>query len=304
MQADSTEYQQLRRRLLTSSSVQAVGAGVTPNPGNNRSNVQAVGSDVVHRDVYSEVVDVGWFEAMEITHPVVEAMRDAGPSAPERVLINQAAAERFGFDEPAGRELILGPNYDEPIPLTVSGVLPNMHFRPMRAPIQPTVFRVRAERNYAYGPVVRFAPGRTGDGLQHVRAVWNELRPETPLQTVYLDEQVASLYEQEQRFGALSAVLAGIAIVLAALGLASLVAYLTRLRMKEIGVRKAAFLVGAPGAWLIADWWLGQFAYRVDLSPLVFVGTGLGALAVAVAAVSVQALRAARVSPADVLRSE
>ena len=242
MQADSTEYQQLRRRLLTSSSVQAVGAGVTPNPGNNRSNVQAVGSDVVHRDVYSEVVDVGWFEAMGIGHPVVEAMRDAGPSAPERVLINQAAAERFGFDDPAGRELILGPNYDEPIPLTVS------------------------------------------------------------------------------------AVLAGIAIVLAALGLASLVAYLTRLRMKEIGVRKAlggsvasivallnreyvqlvgaAFLVGAPGAWLIADWWPGQFAYRVDLLPLVFVGTGLGALAVAVAAVSVQALRAARVSPADVLRSE
>jgi len=156
--------------------------------------------------------------------------------------------------------------------------------------------------------------------------VWADLRPDTPLQTTFLDAQVAQLYEQEQRFGTLSAVLAGIAILLAALGLASLVAYLTRLRMKEIGVRKAlgasvpgivallnkeyvqivgvAFLVGAPGAWLTADWWLGQFAYQVGLSPLVFIGSGLGALAVAVAAVSVQALRAARVSPADVLRSE
>ena len=326
MEADSTAYQQLRRRLLASSSVRAVGAGVTPNPGTNRATFQAVGSDVVHRDVYSEVVDVGWFAAMGIAHPVVEAMREAGPSAPERVLINQAAMERFGFESAAGRELILGPNYDEPIPLTVDGVLPNMHFRPMRAPIQPTVFRVRPERTYAYGPVVRFAPDRMGDGMQHVRAVWNELRPNTPLQAIFLDEQVASLYEQEQRFGALSAVLAVIAILLAALGLASLVAYLTRLRMKEIGVRKAlggsvagivallnreyvqlvgvAFLVGAPGAWLVADWWLGQFAYRVDLSLLVFLGTGLGALAVAVAAVSVQALRVARVSPADVLRSE
>jgi ABC-type antimicrobial peptide transport system permease subunit len=137
---------------------------------------------------------------------------------------------------------------------------------------------------------------------------------------------VADLYEQEARFTTLSGVLAGIAILLAALGLASLVAYLTRLRMKEIGVRKAlggsvasivallnkeyvqlvgaAFFVGVPLAWWAAHTWLGQFVNQVGVSPLVFVGTGLGALVVAVLAVSTQALRAARVDPATVLRSE
>jgi len=324
--SDSTEYLQLKRRLEASSAVQAVGTGVTPNPGANRTNFGLPGSDVVQRDFHSEIVDVGWFDAMGIAHPVAGAMRAEGPTAPQRVLINEAAVERFGFESPVGQTIILGPNYDDPIRLTVDGVLPNMHLRPMRQAIKPTVFRVRAVRGAIYGAIVRFAPGRIDDGMQAVRAAWADLRPDTPLQTTFLSEQVASLYEQEQRFGTLAAALSGLAILLAALGLASLVAYLTRLRMKEIGVRKAlggsvasivallnkeyvqivgaAFVVGAPLAWLVADWWLGQFAYQVSISPLVFLGTGLGALVVAVAAVSTQAVRAARVDPAAVLRSE
>ena len=323
---DSTEYLHLQRRLLQSSAIEAVGTGVTPNPGTNRANVSTPRFDGVYRDFYSEIVDVGWFDAMGVSHPVIDAMRDDGLSAPQRVLINQAAVERFGFDAPVGKEIIIGPNYDEPIRLTVDGVLPNMHLRPMREPINPTIFRVRPTRQYVRGAVVRMAPGRMDDGMQHVRTVWADLRPDTPLQPVFMDEQVAALYEQEARFSTLSAVLAGLAILLAAIGLASLVAYLTRLRMKEIGVRKSlgasvpslvalmnkeyvrlvgiAFVVGTPLAWWAAHAWLSQFAYRVDLSAMTFLGTGLGALIVAVAAVSVQALRAARVDPARVLRSE
>jgi putative ABC transport system permease protein len=152
------------------------------------------------------------------------------------------------------------------------------------------------------------------------------MRPNTPLQTVFLDDSVAELYQQERRFTALAGALAVLAILMAAIGLASLVAYLTRLRTKEIGVRKAlggsvasivallnkeyvqivgvAFLVGAPLAWLAADWWLGRFAYRIGLSAWPFLAAGAGALVVAIGAVSTQALRAARVDPAQVLRSE
>jgi putative ABC transport system permease protein len=141
-----------------------------------------------------------------------------------------------------------------------------------------------------------------------------------------MSEEVAELYQQERRFTVLAAVLAGLAILMAAIGLAALVTYLTRLRTKEIGVRKAlggstasivallnreyvwivgaAFAVGAPLAWVGADWWLGRFAYRVGLSPWPFLAAGAGALAVAVAAVSTQALRAARIDPATTLRDE
>ena len=323
---DSTEYLQLRRRLQSSSAIEAVGTGVSPNPGGNRTNFGLPGGDAVQRDFHSETVDVSWFDAMGVEHPVVDSMRRAGPSGPPRVLVNQAVVDRFGFENPVGKTIILGPNYDEPNRLVIDGVLPNMHLRPMRQEIKPTVFRVRPVRSAIFGALVRFAPGRVNEGLRHVREVWAEIRPDAPLQTTFLDDQVAQLYDQERRFGTLAAVLSGLAILLAAIGLASLVAYLTRLRMKEIGVRKAlggsvtsivallnkeyvqivgaAFLVGAPLAWLAADWWLGRFAYRVDLSVWPFLAAGIGALVVAVLAVSTQALRAARVDPAQVLRSE
>ena len=323
--SDSTEYLRLKQQLEASSAIQAVGTGVSPNAGGNRSNYTLPGSDVVQRDVYTETVDVAWFDAMGVEHPVVETMRSAGPSAPQRVLINQAAADRFGFENPVGQEIILGPNYDEPRRLTVDGVLPNMHLRPMRQAIKPTVFRVRPVRGSIYGAVVRVAAGRVDEGMQQVRAVWSEIRPDTPLETTFLDDQVAKLYDQENRFLGLAGALTGLAILMAAIGLAALVAYLTRLRMKEIGVRKAlggsmtsivsllnkeyvqivgvAFVVGTPLAWIAADWWLGQFAYQIDLSVLPFLASGVGALFVAVVAGSTQAPRAAQGDPAKGLRA-
>jgi putative ABC transport system permease protein len=52
------------------------------------------------------------------------------------------------------------------------------------------------------------------------------------------------------------------------------------------------------------DAWLEGFAYRTTQPPLLFVGAGGVALAIALAAMSVQTLRAARTDPAEVLRSE
>ena len=208
----------------------------------------------------------------------------------------------------------------------IAGVMPDVHINSMREAIAPTVFAVSAQPSSGYNVLVRFAPGRTAEGLRHVRTVLADVRPDTPPEVSFLSEAVADLYDEERRFGILTTTLAALAILLAALGLAGLVGYLTRLRVKEIGVRKAlggsvggivallnreyvvivgvAFAVGVPLAWLAANWWLQRFAYRIELSPLVFIGAGVGALAVAVAAVSVQAVRAARVSPAEALRSE
>jgi putative ABC transport system permease protein len=253
-------------------------------------------------------------------------MQAQGPTGPPRALVNQAAADRLAPVDPVGRRWSFAPENPDATTYAIEGVLPNLHLNSMRRAIVPRLFEVFASPPAGYNILVRVTEGRTQAGLAHVRAVTDELFPDTPLRLTFLDDQVAQLYEQERRFMTLAAALAGLAILLAALGLASLVAYLTRLRQKEIGVRKSlgasvasivalvnreyvalvgvAFLVGAPLAWWAADAWLGQFAYRIALSPLVFGGAGLAALLVAALAVSTQALRAARVDPARVLRSE
>ena len=103
-------------------------------------------------------------------------------------------------------------------------------------------------------------------------------------------------------------------------------AYVVQRRIREIGVRKAlgatvthivvrlnrefvalvgvALVVAAPVAYWASREWLQTFAYRIDISPLVFLGTGMIALLVALSAASYQAWQAARINPADALRSE
>ena len=330
---DSTAYQQFRQRLTASSAIQAVGMGSAegvPRRPSSRAPFAISGADREYASGASREVDVHWFDVMGIEHPAIEAMQEDGAQAPTRYFVNPAAARLAPNDDIAVDRVAPGATFNftrsSAPPYPIAGVLPTIHLNSMRQSVDPALYEVTAAPSYGYNVLVRLVPGRIDDGLQAIRAAWPDVQPDTPLRTTFLDEDVAQLYEQEERFTTLSGVLAGIAILLAALGLASLVAYLTRLRMKEIGIRKAlggsvagivallnkeyvqivgaAFVIGAPLAWWAAQAWLGQFAYQVGVSPLVFVGAGLGALVVAVLAVSMQALRAARVDPATVLRSE
>ncbi|MND00773.1 hypothetical protein D3C83_195010 [compost metagenome] len=50
--------------------------------------------------------------------------------------------------------------------------------------------------------------------------------------------------------------------------------------------------------------WLENFAYRIDLTPLIFVGSGLIALSIAWATVGGTAARAANAKPVLALRYE
>lgn len=324
---DTAAYATWRQRLLTSAAITAVGMGPDPRPRIPTSTFALGGNpDRVYDSGQVRTVDVHWFDVMGIEPPAIDAMQEEGPGAPQRAFINETAATLLEGVDPIGQQWIVDPgggNFTTP---PIEGVLPDLYFHSMREELAPTAYRVHATPPWSTSILVRFAPGRLQAGMEHVRAVWSDERPDRPFQASFMSALVADLYEQEQRFTTLSAVLAGLAILLAALGLAGLVAYLTRLRLKEIGIRKAlggtatsivvllnkeyvklvgvAFVGGAPLAWWAAQSWLQQFALQVGVSPLVFLGSGLAALAVAVGAVSLQAGRAAGVDPATVLRSE
>jgi len=324
---DSARYQEIRGRLLESSAVEEVGMGPRPKTRRGRFPFALSGKqERVFDEGWVRTVDVHWFDVVGVEHPVVEQMKKEGPLAPPRVLLNQTAMQRVAPRNPVGERWITNPATGGFETAPIAGEISNMYIHSMREEISPTAYQIFSRPPWASSIMIRSAPGRMADALKHVEAVWEERRPNDPFKVSFLSSVVEELYEQERRFTALSGALTGLAILLAMIGLASLVAYLTRLRIKEIGVRKAlgsstasivallnreyvqivgvAFLVGAPVAWLAADWWLSQFASRVGVSPLTFVGSGAIALLVAIMAVSVQSLRAARVDPAKVLRSE
>lgn len=64
------------------------------------------------------------------------------------------------------------------------------------------------------------------------------------------------------------------------------------------------FALAAPLAWWGASRWLQTFAYRIELGAGPFLLAGAAVLAVAMATVGYQALRAARANPVDAIRQE
>jgi putative ABC transport system permease protein len=117
-----------------------------------------------------------------------------------------------------------------------------------------------------------------------------------------------------------------LAIMIACLGLLGLSAFMSEQRKKEIGVRKVlgssvagivlllskdfsrlvliAFVVVVPLAWYAINQWLSDFAYKIEVNPLIYLGAGCSVLAIAFTSVFYQAMKAALINPGDTLRSE
>jgi putative ABC transport system permease protein len=126
--------------------------------------------------------------------------------------------------------------------------------------------------------------------------------------------------------GTLFGIAAGLAVVIACIGLFGLAAFTVQHRRKEIGIRKVlgatatsivrlfaaqyaalvavAFIVAAPVSYFAMQAWLQDFAYRTDVGFGLLLSAGAVAMGVALATVCTQALRAARIDPATTLQSE
>jgi len=142
----------------------------------------------------------------------------------------------------------------------------------------------------------------------------------------FLDESLDNFYRSEIRLSGIIGWAAGISIFLACLGLFGLTTLSAVNRTKEIGVRKVlgasariivqlmskdflrlvtiALLVAEPLAWYFMNKWLQDYAYRIRIQWWVFALTGLGALLLALATVSLQAMRTANRNPVKSLRTE
>jgi putative ABC transport system permease protein len=102
--------------------------------------------------------------------------------------------------------------------------------------------------------------------------------------------------------------------------------YSTTQRYKEISIRKVlgasefglvfqlgrtyflllaiAFVIAAPVSYFAAEEWLRKFAYRIDVSPLLFVKAALFILLISLITVGIQSLNAARSNPVDALKEQ
>lgn len=236
------------------------------------------------------------------------------------ILLNQAAVAAFGWDDPIGKPVRVFDIREG----QVIGVVENFHFASLHEVVAPLVLYL--PRANMSNVLVRLAPGDPGAALDALRGDWETVVPDLPFDYTFLDDHVGQMYRAEAQFAQLTNLFAGIAILVACMGLYGLVALAVRQRARELAIRKVlggsvnhlvrivagrfvglvalACVLAGPVAHAAGHRWLQDFAYRVEMGPWVFVGAGALTLAVALLAVSYQALRAATVNPSHALRTE
>jgi putative ABC transport system permease protein len=261
-------------------------------------------------------------------------------ASPHVVLINEAMAKRYWPDQnPIGQQITigggLGPKFEEP-PREIIGVVGDTRDSGLDVAPEPTMFIPQAQESdgmtrfsLQFGPLVWLIRTQL-EPHQLVPLVGEQLRQASdglPVGNIRTVSEMLSASTARQNFNMLLlTLLASAALVLAAIGIYGVLAYLVAQRTQEIGIRMA---LGADRA-NIRNWVLGQgllltvsgvligicaafgltrliasFLFGVNAwDPLVFVAVPLLLTVVAILAIWVPAQRASRLDPIISLRSE
>ena len=164
------------------------------------------------------------------------------------------------------------------------------------------------------------------ENLAKTEQIFKTYNPGYPFEYHFVDEEYAQKFQHEQKIGSLITWFAGLTIFISCMGLFALVAYMAETRRKEIGIRKVlgasifditsllskeflilvliSVAVASPIAWWAMERWLTGYAYRTNIPWWLFVVVGCLSVGIALATVSVQAIKAATENPVKSIKSE
>lgn len=281
----------------------------------------------LQRNVSVREVTPGYFGVMQIP---IRAGRDFTPadrqSGKSVAVISQAMANLFWPGEnPVGKRFRI--SFTPDIVREVIGVVGDIRERGLDVlervamlyiPIPPEQDRVSLVV-CGGGNVSRLAPA--------IARVLGQINPELPVRDIRTMKDVVAATLSQYRFSMwLFAALAGLAVLLASMGIYSVLAYTVRSRVREIGVRMAlgarpadmlrlviaegmkpalaGVALGAVGAWAFGGV-LSRLIYGVSpADPLTFIAVTVLLTCVALLACTVQGYRATRVQPLEALHNE
>jgi len=265
----------------------------------------------------------GYLRAMNI--PLMRG-RDVRDADVDVLLVSRAAAKLLWGDvDPIGRRATL-PLQSKTLGLNIVGIVGDVRQGELSEAAMPTVYEYTRERSWSdLAFVVRTAVPATSLA-QPAGGIIRALDPEQPIKDVRTMDDVIDSTLTSQRFSAfVLGLFASVALILASMGIYSVLSYIVRGRSREIGIRTAlgaravdvvrlvvaegmapaliGIAVGAAGAFAAARV-LQKLVFGVSPSdPLTLAVVAATLALVALMASLVPAFRAARVDPLNVLRT-
>ncbi len=241
------------------------------------------------------------------------------------VILNETALAHFGYQNPSeaiGQHIYA----DDSLTLQVIGVVKDFHFRPLSNKIGPLALRYHTEDlNYAS---VNIHPSQIASVTESIKAIWKTHDAIHPIDFMMMDQEIDEAYRQTgvSDMPVMVGYIAFLIVSLACLGMIGMAMYASRIRAKEVGIRKVmgasvsdmvimlsksymlligvAIVIGVPLSYLLSEVFLEEYPYRIHITPLIL-GFGIAIIvALGLLAVCSQTLRVAMTNPAKWLRSE
>jgi putative ABC transport system permease protein len=244
---------------------------------------------------------------------------------PHVVIINETFARRhFPGEDPLGRTLITGMAQ---LPSQIVGIVADVHGETLNTAPDADYFLPALQRPEAFTNILVRTNAPPVAMAKIVREVLHEVDPDLPLlQPQALSAQIAQTFADRKLALGLLGGFAMLALVLASLGVYSVMAHLVAFRTSEIGIRMAlgaspgavlrmvlgqgrrltiaGIVIGLAGA-LVVSRLLTQALFEVNpADPIVYLVVSAILLVVAEAAAWIPARRATRIDPVTALRSE
>ena len=164
------------------------------------------------------------------------------------------------------------------------------------------------------------------EALENVCGALNEALPDKEISIVSYEEQMRAAYADSKKMRNTMALGAVFSLLIALLGLIGFIKDESLRRSKEMAVRKingattsdilsvfakdimklsaVMAVIACIAAYFVAHKWLEQFAEKVSLNPLYFIGGALLVLTIVLGVVVLNCLRIARANPVESLKAE
>ncbi len=310
--------QQFKNELAKNPAIQSIG---TKSGNWNKTAFKIKGKQTDW--TYYENIDDNYLQVLQI--PLAKGRYLSYANVADTVsncMVNEAFVEAFmdKSSSPVGQNISW-----QDQELTIVGVVKNYHSADFKEKIEPVFFSLDSQGDLL-NTYVKYVPGKEKAAAAAIEKSYKSILPYATLEYFNMDDWLMQRYEEDAQWKKIITSSAFIAILISALGLFALTTLSVQQRVKEIGIRKVlgasianialivskdflklvfiALIIASPIAWWAMNKWLQDFAYRVSISWWAFAIAGIVALFIALATVSVQAIKAAIANPVKSLRTE